>query len=206
MQAKGDFPLFELGLVALPTEHVPLHIFEPRYRAMIGECLEARTEFGIIWDEADAERPIGCAMEIVELLERDESGRMNILCSGTRPFRILRETLSDPYPAGDVAFLSDEDELPDHELARDAQALFGDLLARATDDDGDPAELASLTAYEMAARIEFGAAAKHGLLSLRSENARLRLVAQLLRTLLKRLDFAEIALDRSRSNGKVRFG
>ena len=61
-------------------------------------------------------------------------------------------------------------------------------------------------AYEMAATVEFGLEAKQGLLDLRSENARLRLVTRLFRAAAKRLDFVERAQARARSNGKVRFG
>src|ERR1700760_3467862 len=86
---RRDFPLFPLGLVVLPTEYVPLHIFEDRYRTMIAECLERDTEFGDIW-LADAElKPIGCACAIERVLERMDDGRMNILTRGTRPFRLI---------------------------------------------------------------------------------------------------------------------
>ena len=70
----------------------------------------------------------------------------------------------------------------------------------------DPEELAALSAYEMAATVDFGLDAKQGLLDLRSENARLRLLTRLLRAALRRLDFIERAQARARSNGKVRFG
>src|ERR671929_160222 len=56
-----DFPLFPLGIVALPHEYVPLHIFEPRYRRMIGECLERESEFGIVWQSEDGTHERGCA-------------------------------------------------------------------------------------------------------------------------------------------------
>ena len=55
-----DFPLFPLGIVAIPHELVPLHIFEERYRTMIGECMDRGTEFGIVWEGEDGVRPIGC--------------------------------------------------------------------------------------------------------------------------------------------------
>src|SRR6266480_1820982 len=97
-----DFPLFPLGKVALPHELVPLHIFEDRYRTMIGECLERGSEFGIVWAGDDDVRAVGCAMEITEVLERTEDGRMNILTRGTRPFRIVDEQHDLPYPAGTV--------------------------------------------------------------------------------------------------------
>ena len=106
----SDFPLFPLGIVALPHELVPLHIFEQRYRTMVSECLERGTEFGIVWAADDGLRPVGCAVEITEVLERMEDGRMNILTRGTRPFRIVDERHDLAYPAGTVEFLVDKTE------------------------------------------------------------------------------------------------
>ena len=60
-----DFPLFPLGLVALPGEMIPLHIFEERYKTMIQECLEGEREFGIVWLSDDGLREVGCACAIV---------------------------------------------------------------------------------------------------------------------------------------------
>jgi Lon protease-like protein len=203
---ETDFPLFPLGIVALPHELVPLHIFEPRYRTMIGECLENGTEFGIVWAADDGQRPIGCAMEIAEVLERMEDGRLNILTRGTRPFRIVDERDDLPYPAGTVEFLEDKEEAADAGTARSAQEAYNELVEEATDRTIDPEELAAMSAYEMAATVDFGLEAKQGLLDMRSENGRLRLVARLFRAALKRLAFVERAQERARSNGKVRFG
>ncbi len=77
------FPLFPLGLVLLPGEVVPLHIFEERYKLMIGECLEQDTEFGIVWLSDDELKDTGCSARVTQLLERMEDGRMNILVEGT---------------------------------------------------------------------------------------------------------------------------
>jgi Lon protease-like protein len=200
-----DFPLFPLGIVALPHELVPLHIFEERYKTMVGDCLERGTEFGIVWAGDEGRRPIGCAVEITEVLERMEDGRMNILTRGTRPFRIVDERADLPYPAGTVEFLDDKEEAPDGGTADSAHSAYGELVEQATDRTLDPAELAAMTAYEMAATVDFGLEAKQGLLDLRSENARLRLVARLFRAAMKRLEFIERAQERARSNGKVRF-
>ncbi|MEA2227592.1 MAG: hypothetical protein QOH46_923 [Solirubrobacteraceae bacterium] len=200
-----DFPLFPLGIVALPYELVPLHIFEERYRTMIGECLERGSEFGIVWSGEDGTRSVGCAVEISEVLERMEDGRMNILARGTRPFRIVDEHDGLPYPAGTVEFLQDKDETADPGTADSAHEAYNALVEEATDRTLDADELSRMTAYEMAASVDFGLEAKQGLLDLRSENARLRLVARLFRAALKRLDFIERAQERARSNGKVHF-
>jgi Lon protease-like protein len=201
-----DFPLFPLGVVALPHELVPLHIFEDRYRTMIGECLERGTEFGIVWAGDEGVRPVGCAMEIAEVLERMDDGRLNILTRGTRPFRIVDENHDLPYPAGTVEFLTDKREERDADTAQAAHSAYGELVQQATDRALEDEELEAMTAYQMAATVDFGLDAKQGLLDLRSENARLRLVTRLFRAAMKRLDFIERAQERARSNGKVRFG
>jgi Lon protease-like protein len=200
-----DFPLFPLGIVALPSEVVPLHIFEERYKTMIGECLERESEFGIVWLSDDGLRPVGCACEIAEVLERTDEGRMNILVRGTRPFRIVERQEDLPYPAGEVEFLEDKDEELEGELLATAHDVYAELVAQATDRRPDEGELAPMGAYDMAATVDFGLDAKQGLLDLRSENARLRLLTRLFRSAAKRLDFAERAQARARSNGKVRF-
>jgi Lon protease-like protein len=200
-----EFPLFPLGLVALPSELVPLHIFEERYQAMIAHCLEQSSDFGIVWMADDGLREIGCACTIEKVLERMEDGRSNIVVRGERPFRIVERQSHLPYPAGIVEFLDDESESVDEAAVTGARDVYADLVHRATDREPDLEELAGLDAYGMAATVDFGADAKQGLLELRSENARLRLVARLFRAATKRLDFVDRAQARARSNGKVRF-
>jgi Lon protease-like protein len=205
VELTRDFPLFPLGIVALPTELVPLHIFEERYKTMIARCIDEPTEFGIVWASDDGLRPIGCACEIAEVLEQMPDGRMNLVARGTRAFRI--ETRQDelPYPAGAVEFLPDADETLDDEVAGAAHEAYAELVEQATDRTPDRDEIAAMSAYEMAATVEFGLDAKQGLLDLRSESARLKLVARLFRAALKRLDFVERAQARARTNGKVHF-
>ncbi len=205
MALVKDFPLFPLGLVALPSELVPLHIFEERYKTMIARCLEEECEFGIVWLADDGLRPIGCACEVAEVLERMPDGRMNLIARGTRPFRIEARQEELAYPAGTVEFLADRAEDADPDAAEAAHAAYADLVEQATDRIPDPEELSVMSAYEMAATVEFGLDAKQGLLDLRSEAARLKLVTRLFRAAIRRLDFIDRAQARARSNGKVHF-
>jgi Lon protease-like protein len=200
-----NFPLFPLGLVALPSELVPLHIFEERYKTMIGHCLEEEAEFGIVWLADDGLRPIGCACEVAEVLERLPDGRINLVARGTRVFRIESRQEDLPYPAATVEFLEDRDEAQDSEAAAGAHIAYADLVEQATDRTPEPGEIEAMTAYEMAATVEFGLDAKQGLLDLRSESARMKLVTRLCRAAIKRLDFIDRAQARARSNGKVHF-
>ena len=104
-----DFPLFPLGLVALPSELIPLHIFEERYKTMMARVLEEEGEFGIVWVSDDGLRPVGCACEIAEVLERMPDGRLNLVARGTRAFRIDARQEELAYPAGTVEFLEDRE-------------------------------------------------------------------------------------------------
>jgi Lon protease-like protein len=203
---EHEFPLFPLGMVALPGEAVPLHIFEERYKLMIQHCIDEDVEFGIVWMSDHGLREVGCACAVAEVTERMEDGRMNIVVRGTRPLRVLEREDHLPYPAGTVEFLDDHEEDADEEARSEAHDVYAELVEQATDRRPEPAELADTSAYAMAASVDFGPDAKQGLLDLRSENARLRLVARLLRAALKRLELVGRAQARARSNGRVRFG
>jgi Lon protease-like protein len=205
MPVETEFPLFPLGIVALPTELIPLHIFEERYKTMMNECLDGEREFGIVWLADDGLRSIGCAARIEQVLERMDDGRLNLVARGTRPFRVVERQGHLAYPAGVIEFVEDRTETLSDELARAAHESYAELVKQATDRDPEEEELAGLGAYAMAATVDFGLDAKQGLLDLRSENARLRLVTRLLKAALKRLDMVDRAEARARSNGKVRF-
>ena len=200
------FPLFLLGIVALPGEGVPLHVFEDRYLRMIEECIRAEREFGIVCFTGEELKPVGCACRVEEVLERMDDGRLNILARGTRPFRLVERQENLPYPAGVVELLGETDEEPDAQAGAEARELYRELVEQATDQSLREKELEEMDAYRMAATVEFGADAKQELLELRSENARLRMLALLLRAAIKRVDLLERAQARARSNGKVRFG
>jgi len=212
----SGFPLFPLGIVALPTEGVPLHIFEDRYRRMIEHCLEGEEgtldrAFGIVWLSDEELKTVGCACEVERVLERMDDGRMNILARGLRPFRLLERQDDLPYPAGRIELLDEEEEDAGRagdaaEAAGAARELYRELVKQATDSDMDGPELDDMDAYRMAATVEFAADSKQELLELRTESARMRLLAEMLRAALERLELVERAQARARSNGKVRFG
>ena len=133
-------------------------------------------------------------------------GRLNLVARGTRPFRIEARQDELAYPAGTVEFLADRRGRADApDVAATAHAAYAELVEQATDHTPDEEEIAGMTAYQMAATVDFGLDAKQGLLDLRSESARLALAARLFRAALKRLDFVERAQARARSNGRVRF-
>jgi Lon protease-like protein len=122
---KGmDLPLFPLNTVLFPGAELPLHIFEPRYRVMIGECVEQERPFGVVLIERGAEvgdgaipHRVGTTAQVTTV-ERLDDGRMNILCIGQDRFRILDTSSERPYLMGEVELLTDEDrDAPEAERA-----------------------------------------------------------------------------------------
>lgn len=199
----SSFPLFPLGIVALPSECVPLHVFEQRYRTMVEECLADDREFGILWLSDEELKPVGCACHIEEVVEREEDGEMTILARGTRVFKLLERQNDLPYPAGVVEFLAESEEEADGDATDAAHELYAELVEQATDKTIAEEDLEAMGAYDMAATVDFGTEAKQELLELRSENARLRLLTMLFRAAIKQVEMAERAQIIAHSNGKV---
>jgi Lon protease-like protein len=199
-----SFPLFPLGIVMLPTELVPLHIFEERYKLMIEECLDEEREFGIVWLSDDRLSDVGCAGRITQVIEKMEDGRMNILVQGTRPFRLVERIPDLPYPAGTIELLDDDEPDAPSDVADAARERYAALVERVTDRRPDDDELSQLDSYGMAATIEFAPTPKQELLESRSEPERLELVREMLDSTLSKLDKSERAGELAKSNGKLR--
>jgi Lon protease-like protein len=199
------FPLFPLGLVLLPGELVPLHIFEERYKLMIGECLEEGREFGIIWLADDALKDVGCSARITHVLERFDDGRMNIVVEGTGPFRLERRIGDLAYPAGDIELLDDDSEADESALER-ARTGYADLVEQVTGTRPEPQTLSELSAYGMAATLDIALAAKQTLLELRSEPARLEQLEALFAEAIKRIKTAARVAEQASGNGHLKPG
>jgi Lon protease-like protein len=127
MPPEVTIPLFPLGLVLLPKTPLPLHIFEERYKLMIGECLREDREFGIVYFSAADIQTAGCTARIEKVLKRYEDGRLDILTSGQRRFLIKEMFDYKPYLEARVSFFDDEahaDESFCRDLAQRAAALL----------------------------------------------------------------------------------
>ena len=203
MESRPRFPLFPLGLVLLPKELVPLHIFEERYKVMVGECLEEGREFGIVWLSDDGLKEIGCCARITRVLERFEDGRLNILVEGTAPFRLDRRIEDLPYPAGDVELLDDEGG--EDAVALDgARRRYAELVEEVSEARPEADALAKLDAFGMAATLDVALDAKQALLELRSEPERLVQLDKMFAEALSRIRFAERAAEVAGGNGTLR--
>ena len=208
MATEGaELPIFELPVVLLPGELMPLHIFEERYKRMIGHCLEASEPFGIVYRDSDGARRIGCEARVTEVLEQFDDGRMDIVVTGGRPFRVLDRFEASGFPAGEVEPIDlAGDRGPAGEEADIARDAFAELVERVSGEPADREELAEEDSYGIASRVELPAETKQRLLELRSEPERMRILGDALGALVVALEDSQEIAERAKMNGKVVVG
>jgi len=203
-------PIFELPAVILPGELMPLHIFEERYKRMIGHCVDAEEPFGIVFrDEDGSARRVGCTARVTEVTETFDDGRMNVVVTGEEPFKVLDRFEAEEYPSGEIEPIDISSEPAPERAGKDAdlaREAFAALVERVSGEAPEAAELAGDDAYTIAARVELPSETKQRLLELRSEPERMRVLGNALRALVDAVDRSQEVAERARMNGKVIVG
>jgi Lon protease-like protein len=198
-----EIGLFPLGMVLLPGERVPLHIFEPRYRELIGECLEEEREFGLVLADDDGMREVGTTAAVVEVLERFGDGRLNVVVEGRERFRVVAETDGRSFRTARVSALEDGADEPTEDEIELALAAYRRLAAEAEADAEEPDADVGSIAYWLASRVDFGPDVKQEILELPTERERIVRLAELLDRAREALRWARTARDRAQGNGRV---
>lgn len=202
----AEIGLFPLGIVLLPTERVPLHIFEERYKELIGRCLADDEEFGLVFADDEGIRDVGTRAAVVEVLTRFEDGRLNVLIEGRERFRLLELTSGESFHTGEVAPLADDhDPSPDETVAR-ALALFGRLRELAGSDVAVPSPDDPQLSFAIAGRVELDDELKLELLADTSERSRLERLCEYLADAVETLRIRRRAVERASGNGRVDLG
>lgn len=197
-----ELGLFPLGIVLLPTERVPLHIFEPRYRELIGECIDGQREFGLVYADENGVRELGTRARIDEVLERFDDGRLNIVVQGGERFRVVELTRGRSFMTAKVSPVVDEEAgEPPSDLVERATGAFRALAAAAEADAGALDEGERQLSFRLAAQVELAPEAKQELLELRSEPRRLEMVADLLDAVRQVLIATRQLGERAKKNG-----
>ncbi|MBI1765279.1 MAG: LON peptidase substrate-binding domain-containing protein [Acidobacteria bacterium] len=211
-------PLFPLPLVQFPGALTPLHVFEPRYRKLLKDALEADRNFGIVGQEegqSDLGKPavgsIGCLVEVAVVQELPD-GRSNILCVGGRRFRVLRYLEGEPYLQAAVEFFDDETLFDD--LAWEVgqvKSLFERTLVagrKMKEERESPAQElpdlpdeAQALSFIVSAYLEIEADEKQELLEMTDTGARLRKVHSILLKLVEDYERRALVKGLARRNG-----
>ena len=201
-----ELGLFPLPLVLLPTERVPLHIFEPRYRELIGECLDSGEEFGMIYADEDGLRDVGTRTRVTEVLTRMADGRMDILVEGGDRFRLVELTTGRSFQTGDVVPVEDEADPAGTGSIDRALGLF-DSLRELTGSDVDvPDADTTQLSFVLAGRVELPSDDKLLLLRDLSERSRMDRVCALLDEAMSTARRMREAAERAATNGRVHLG
>lgn len=201
-----ELGLFPLGIVLLPTEQLPLHIFEERYKELIADCLEQEAEFGLVYADDDGLRDVGTRAHVVEVLTRFEDGRLNILVEGGERFRLTELTDGRAFNTGLVAPIEDADDPAEPTAVDEALRLF-EQLREVTESEVDaPDRGDSQLSFALAGKVELPSDEKLALLAETSERVRIELVQELLAHAVLTAQRVRRAAERASTNGKVDLG
>ncbi len=194
-------PIFPLDLVLFPATPLPLHIFEPRYKEMIGECLASHEPFGVVRAKDQALAEIGCTAEALEVVKKYEDGRMDIMAEGRRRFQILEVNEERSFLRAEVTYLDDEAGGASGEQRRKLLEVHKELLAlvgaQLTGEDADDPQLA----YHLVAGLPLDLDFKQALLGMRSEAERVKAVNEYYEVLIPRMKRAAKARMKAGGNG-----
>jgi Lon protease-like protein len=199
----SELGLFPLNLVLLPGEQAPLHIFEPRYRELIGECLEDDEEFGLVLADDDGIREIGTRAGVIEVLERFEDGQLNVVVEGRERFRLVELTEGRAFQTAEVVDIDDVGDDPTEAELEQCLAAYDRVVKAAEAELEDIDFDAESIAFQIAARVDFGTEVKQGLLELQSERERVLRLAPMLNQAADAVRRDREIRERASGNGRV---
>jgi ATP-dependent Lon protease len=195
--------LFPLNVVLLPGADLPLHIFEPRYRQMVRDCLETKSPFGMLLALPNGIAGTGCTAEILEVTNRYEDGRCDILTVGRDPFRVIELFTDEPLMRGAVDFLEDRALPVNARVSRELVELYETCHTLIFDDyprDLDRPPEAEVS-YRITAKLPMDLLWKQRVLELRSEAERQERLVAYLREWAPHLQKSDTLRARAAGNG-----
>jgi Lon protease-like protein len=197
-------PLFPLDVVLFPGAPLPLHIFEQRYKEMIGLCLEHQSNFGVVRAQRDGLAVIGCTARILNVVRKYEDGRMDILCQGDRRFEIETLENSKPFLEAHVDFFDDEDDQASRTLREECLALHFETVELAGIETSEiRADLDGPISFLLAASLPADLGFKQQLLNSRSDAERTDYLHEFYNAILPKLRAGAATRKVAANNGHV---
>jgi len=196
-------PLFPLNVVLLPGADLPLHIFEPRYRQMVRQCLDEKSEFGMLLALPKGVVHVGCTAEIIDVVKRYSDGRMDILTMGRAPFRVVNLFDGNPLLEGEVDYLEDSETPSNPRLRRELVELYEACHTLIFGDYPKNLEnsVSEILSYVVAGTLPMDLLWKQQILELRSEADREERLVAYLREWAPHLQKTEVMRQRAGGNG-----
>jgi Lon protease-like protein len=182
----------------------PLHIFEPRYREMIADCLARNQLFGVVRMKEEGVASVGCTAEILSVAKKYEDGRMDILTQGRRRFEILEVNQERSYLRAEIIYLEDEPGSASAQEIDRATSLHSEIMKLA---GAEPASAQTITpeqvSFYLASTLPLDLDFKQSLLIMKSESDRIRAFISYLETILPNLRRSIQARKIAGGNGHV---
>jgi ATP-dependent Lon protease len=200
-------PLFPLPMVAFPGESVALHIFEPRYKEMIGLCIDERRPFAIVSVDDGRLGRVATLEAIVEVTKRYEDGRLDIRCEGIARVEILRVISKKAYYEAEIIPFDDTPAADDDalQIQQIVTPLYRELMEMASREAGHEPPPEPDSSFGFAQYVGLDLSQKQQLLELRSETARLNLIKNHLEEVVPRIRVYQMVKTRIITNGDFRY-
>jgi Lon protease-like protein len=195
-------PLFPLELVLFPGAPLPLHIFEPRYKEMITECLLQDQPFGMVRVKDSSLAVVGCSASILNVLKKYEDGRLDIAAEGARRFEITQVNQERSFLQAEVTYFEDEPSLPSKSAMDTAAQLHKQLFAVL----GQPVNIerdAELLSFHLASELPVDLDFKQALLEMKSEVERIEMLTEYYQATIPKVEKTLQARERASGNGHV---
>ena len=195
-------PLFPLEIVLFPGAPLPLHIFEPRYKEMVAECLGKDLPFGMVRVKDSSLSVIGCSASILNVIKKYEDGRLDIAAEGMRRFEIKEVNQERSFLQAEVAYFEDEPSLP-VESDLDTVVQLHEQLFAVLGQSVDIARDTDLLSFQLANELPVDLDFKQALLEMKSEVERIETLIEYYRATIPKVEKTLIARQRASGNGHV---
>jgi len=175
--------LFPLGIVAFPSKVIPLHIFEERYKKLINECIDQKSEFGVIYQNNKGLAKLGCTVSVNKLVNRYPDGRMDIVSVGNKIFKLEDQSLIDEITVGDISYLPEPIPLP-NQIFDPLKEKYIKLLITLGLKENIDHHLSKTMTFELLEMIQLSSQFELGLISINSEKERAKVLNKFFDSLL----------------------
>jgi Lon protease-like protein len=194
--------LFPLDLVLFPGAPLPLHIFEPRYKEMIAECMQQKKPFGMVRAKENAVAEVGCTASIIDVSKEYEDGRLDINTEGKQRFAIVSLNHDRSFLQAEVTWFEDDEPLSANSDVNTAVELHDELLAilgQTAEIDAETPPVSFQLANELPVDLDF----KQAILEMKSEAERLQTLIEYYRATIPRVEKTLRAREKAGGNGHV---
>ncbi|MBZ5652146.1 MAG: LON peptidase substrate-binding domain-containing protein [Acidobacteriia bacterium] len=196
-------PLFPLDVVLFPGTPLPLHIFEPRYREMISECLDRKTSFGVVRAKEEGVAEIGCTAEIITVTRKYPDGRLDIVTEGRERFEVMQVNQERSFLQAEVLYLQDEPDKATAEEIAQAVKLQAEIIELAGSTPTPPESQDPRLSFNLVGPLPLDLDFKQTLLGMKSEAERMQAVISYFETILPNLRRTVRVRQKAGGNGHV---